>query len=204
MASEYIIIMLQVPTLFPPFPIDLSPIFTVLVKMIKDPSVFWHLMSTSQTFMTIQVFLLFISAILFIGIAFVVKKINETNGKVNAKRKSDALAKREQYAGVKSKRFDTAQKYIESDNPSEWRLAIIEADALLEEMVKKMGYEGTTLGEMMKNIERSDFTTIDEAWEAHKVRNQIAHHGSSFSLTKREAKRIMQMYEKVFREFGII
>lgn len=149
----------------------------------------------------LQIFLLFVSAIFFAGIIILVEKITIINRKLDARTGNVAGMK---FTGAKSTRFAVVEKHMASENPAEWRLAIIEADTLLEEIVKKMGYEGTTLGEMLKNIEPSDFTTLNEAWGAHKVRNQIAHQGSSFTLTKREAKRVIGLYEKVFREFDII
>lgn len=188
---------------FPPFPFDLSWFFDTILH----PVDFWHALLESPGFLVFQIILFCISALFFAGIVYVLGKINETNRKINAKKKNVAAP---QFShGIlggksKSKRFLVVEKHMESENPAEWRLAIIEADALLEEMVKKMGYEGSTLGEMLKNIEPSDFTTINDAWEAHKIRNQIAHQGSSFLLTKREAKRAVQLYEKVFREFDII
>lgn len=186
---------------FPPFPFDLSGFFNTLIH----PVAFWHMLLTSPSFLAFQAFLFFISAVFFAGIVYLVGKINETNRRLNAKKKNAGLVHlASEASGSKSKRFIVVEKHMESDNPAEWRLAIIEADALLEEMVKKMGYEGTTLGEMLKNIEPSDFTTLNDAWEAHKIRNQIAHQGSSFLLTKREAKRVVQLYKNVFREFDVI
>lgn len=104
---------------------------------------------------------------------------------------------------VNKKRWDKVFAYLESDNQSDWKQAIIEADNLLDEMVKSMHYPGENLGERLKNIEPSDFVTLQDAWEAHKVRNQIAHE-SDFSLTRREARRVMGLYEKVFKEFNFI
>lgn len=101
-------------------------------------------------------------------------------------------------------RWVSIEKHIESENPNDWRLAIIEADIILDEMVKSMGYQGDSLGERLKGIEQSDFTSIDQAWEAHKVRNQIAHAGSDFILTQREARRIIGLYRQVFQEFQYI
>ncbi len=95
------------------------------------------------------------------------------------------------------------QKALESDNPADWKLAIIEADTMLDSVVARMGYPGGNLGERLKAIEPSDFTTLNEAWEAHKVRNTIAHEGN-YELTKREVIRVVNLYEKVFREFDCI
>jgi len=72
------------------------------------------------------------------------------------------------------------------------------------EMVTNMGYHGDSLGEKLKSVEKSDFTTLDLAWEAHAIRNRIAHEGAAFALTEREAQRVMKLYEDVFREFHYI
>lgn len=95
-------------------------------------------------------------------------------------------------------------KHVSSKNPSDWKLAIIEADTILDALVEGAGYEGTSLGERLKNADKGTFKTLDYAWEAHTVRNKIAHEGSSFNLTEREAKRVIQLYEQVFQEFKYI
>jgi len=103
-----------------------------------------------------------------------------------------------------NKRWEKVQKFIMSPNMSDWKLAILEADVMLEEMVDQIGYPGESLGEKLKNVERSDFTTVDLAWEAHKIRNALAHEGSDFLLTHREALRVVGLFEKVFKEFRYI
>jgi hypothetical protein len=45
---------------------------------------------------------------------------------------------------------------------------------------------------------------LDEAWEAHRVRNQVAHEGSDFILSQREARRAVELYRKVFEAYGVI
>ncbi len=92
---------------------------------------------------------------------------------------------------------------IDSFNESDWRVAIIEADTMLEEMLDKMRYHGENIGEKLRAIEESDFTTLSQAWEAHKIRNKIAHEGD-FVLTKREARRVIDLYRQVFEEFHYI
>lgn len=104
----------------------------------------------------------------------------------------------------KNEKWEQVQLHINSKNPSEWRLAIIEADIMLDELLKASGYHGDTVGERLKAVEPSDFTSLEAAWEAHKVRNQIAHQGSSFDISEREARRVITLFETVFREFNII
>lgn len=101
-------------------------------------------------------------------------------------------------------RWDKIVLHINSLNQSDWRLAILECDIILDEMLTKMSYHGETLSDKLKAVEKSDFITIDKAWEAHRVRNAIAHEGTSFQINEREARRVVGLYEEVFKEFHYI
>ena len=100
--------------------------------------------------------------------------------------------------------WERITNYVQSENQSDWRLAILEADIMLRGILDKLFLPGETIGDKLKAVEKSDFITIDKAWEAHKIRNQIAHGGESFILTQREAKRVIELYRSVFEEFHII
>ncbi len=91
-----------------------------------------------------------------------------------------------------------------SDNPGDWRVAIIEADVILDELLRALGYPGDSVGEMLKNVRPGEMVTLENAWEAHKIRNQVAHGGGNLQLTEREAKRVIALFESIFREFGIV
>ncbi len=95
-------------------------------------------------------------------------------------------------------------EYTESNQDSNWRLAIIEADIMLGDLLDTLHLPGNTIGEKLKAVERSDFNTLDYAWEAHKARNMIAHEGSNFMLNQRETRRIIGLYEAVLKEFYVI
>lgn len=103
----------------------------------------------------------------------------------------------------KNERWEKVLKYLESENPAEWKLAIIEADTMLDDLVKSLNPTGENLGERLKSIESSDFLTIQEAWEAHKIRNRIAHE-SDFQLSRHEVSRVIGLFRQVFEEFKFI
>lgn len=104
----------------------------------------------------------------------------------------------------KNPRWSRIVEQAASGNPSDWRQAVLEADIMLDDMLTGLGYVGDGVGEKLKTAERGDFTTLDLAWDAHKVRNRIAHHGSDFILTEREARRAVDLFRQVFEEFGYI
>jgi len=101
-------------------------------------------------------------------------------------------------------KWERIVKNSQSENSSDWRLAIIEADIMLDDLLEKLHLPGDTMGDKLKAIEKSDFNTIEYAWEAHKARNMIAHQGEEYLLNQRECRRIISLYEAVFREFHLI
>lgn len=101
-------------------------------------------------------------------------------------------------------RWAHIQNLMEGASPAEWREAIIEADIMLDDMLTRQGYTGSGVAEKLRGVEPSDFNTLQDAWEAHKVRNQIAHEGSAFDLSEVLAQRTMARFEAVFREFELI
>ncbi|NQV88333.1 MAG: hypothetical protein HQ402_02160 [Parcubacteria group bacterium] len=143
-----------------------------------------------------------LSALFLIGIIYslwrLTKIVKERNKTLNA---PQATAQQEE---VVNQKWIRVSDHINSENPNDWRLAILESDIILEELLDKMGYRGESIGDKLKTIEKSDFTTIDNAWEAHKIRNSIAHEGGDFLITQREARRVIELYASVFREFYFI
>lgn len=101
-------------------------------------------------------------------------------------------------------RWQDIQFHIATDNPNDWKLAIIEADVMLEETLDGAGYAGLTIGDKLKSASPTSFQSLDDAWRAHKVRNRIAHDGADFVLTKKLAQETITQYRRVFQEFGVV
>lgn len=182
----------------------------------------------ASIFGTVQVISVFVSLLFFIGIIYFKVKLNDMlhhgghghgdhGGHGGHDEHSDhghlddydqtenAIAHFHGDAGHHvDKRWQNVLTRIESLSEGDWRLAIIEADIILEDMLTKMGYHGEGVGEKLKLAERSDFNTLDIAWEAHKVRNRIAHDGPAFHLSHDEARRVVGLFQKVFEEFYFI
>lgn len=101
-------------------------------------------------------------------------------------------------------RWNHIREQVAGEDEHQWRVAILEADILLNELLDVLGYKGETMGDKLKAVPRAAFNSIDMAWEAHKARNRLAHEGSAYSLSAREARRLIGFYEQVFREHGFI
>ena len=118
--------------------------------------------------------------------------------------KTEEAFARRQRGGATANRFADMKEHINSENPNDWKLAIIEADIILDESLKRQGYAGNSLGERLRSISPNALHSLDDAWQAHKLRNDIAHGGADFVLTHKLARETIVQYERVFTELGLL
>lgn len=100
----------------------------------------------------------------------------------------------------KNERWEKVSQLIASQNPADWRVALIEADSMMDHMLTLLGYPGSTVGEKLSNTTAMQFPALEYAWEAHKMRNKIAHEGMNYNLDYREALHTYRCFEKVFTD----
>lgn len=63
-----------------------------------------------------------------------------------------------------------------SENKYELRHAVMEADKLVDYVLKLKGYQGETFADRLRNAESYiEKNTYQSIWEGHKVRNTMAH-----------------------------
>jgi len=55
-----------------------------------------------------------------------------------------------------------------------WGLAVIDADKLLDDALKRRHFKGKTMGERMVSAQRT-FSDNDSVWFGHKLRNKLVH-----------------------------
>jgi hypothetical protein len=157
-------------------------------------------------FARFAVFSVFFSVGMIILIIIYMDRENSIRKKIldKVKVEKEIESKGDQNIVFENPKWKLVEEHINSDDQNKWKLAILESDIILAEMLDKLSLPGESIGEKLKSVESSDFDTIEQAWEAHKIRNAIAHQGSDFLLNQREAKRVIGLYASVFKEFGII
>lgn len=106
--------------------------------------------------------------------------------------------------GLRNPKWEMIEAHARSGNNAELRMAIIEADILLFDVLTQSGFPGNTLGEILKNTDKSKLATLDYAWAAHRVRNELAHQGSNYVLGRQAAENALEGYRKVFTELNLI
>lgn len=81
---------------------------------------------------------------------------------------------------------------------TEAKLAIIESDQLLDNLLKRMGYVGENFSEKLKQIDAKALPNIEQVWEAHKIRDNLVH-DPNYKLSFGNAKKIVEIYEQTFK-----
>ena len=150
------------------------------------------------------IFSFFFSVGMIVLVIIYASKENEVRRKIMDKIKIESGKKNTKDVIFENPKWKLVEEHINSDDQNKWKLAILEADIMLAEMLDKLSLPGESIGEKLKAVDTNDFATIEQAWEAHKIRNAIAHQGSDFLINQREAKRVIELYAIVFREFKVI
>ncbi len=79
--------------------------------------------------------------------------------------------------------------------------SIMDADKLLNYALEKRGIQGSTIGEKLKQPHAvSLFSDINDAWNAHKVRNRIAHELSEIDVER--LKIALHQFKKALNDLG--
>lgn len=141
-----------------------------------------------------------LSLVLFAGIVFAVLRFRAARIAEYELYRPIDIEKKE--ATHRQTRWQVVHDHLDSENPAEWKLGILEADMILDDVLFERGFQGEGLGERLRSMTDYDLKSIQSAWEAHKVRNAVAHQGSGFDLTKRTAQKTISLYETVLRELG--
>lgn len=97
------------------------------------------------------------------------------------------------------KRFEAILARLNTGNPSQYKVALLEADAFADEILDGIGYKGATMTEKLLQVKGGQLQTKDILAAAHEVRNQIVH-DAKFVLSREEAEQHLEGYRKFFDE----
>lgn len=97
------------------------------------------------------------------------------------------------------KDWNKVKARLDTGLESEYKLAIIEADNMMDSVLKRMGYGGENLGERLGNLTSATLSNIEEIKEVHQIRNNIVR-DPSYTVTLDDARKTLDVYEKGFQD----
>ena len=97
-----------------------------------------------------------------------------------------------------SKRWQKIKKRLEKDNEAEYKLALIEADKMLDDILKEMGHGEESLNEKLKHLSSSDISNLEELLKANEICQNVIR-DPDYRLDKEKAEEIISIFEKSFK-----
>lgn len=97
-------------------------------------------------------------------------------------------------------RWQVLQKLLK--DKSTWPLAVIDADKLLDDALKRSKYKGKTMGERLVSAQH-DISNNDDVWYGHKLRNQLVHE-SNVSLSEKKVKDALLGIRGALKDLGAL
>ncbi len=157
----------------------------------------------STAYSTIRGIFIFLDIALFIGFLFALGK----GLKYRPNLSMGQGRKKETIVTLRKSFFEGQWKAIErkvrEGAPDSFRIAIIEADALADRLLKQIGLKGEHMADRLERISSEELKSIERLWRAHRMRNNLVHTPGQ-AVTYEEAKSVLSDYEAFFKEVGVI
>lgn len=97
-----------------------------------------------------------------------------------------------------NKRWQKIAHRIESENPDEYKLAIVEADDFLYKLLEDNGYQGETFEELLNSASSKIMPSAEEIISAHRIRNSVVY-DTSYRLDLETTRKVLGNYERAIK-----
>ncbi len=94
-------------------------------------------------------------------------------------------------------------KRAKEGDESDRKLAIIEADDTVNDILGKLGYGGSNLEHKLLNLNKDVIPNIEELKRAHKIRRDLVY-DPNYTLTENESRELIEIYQKTFKDMQFI
>ena len=99
-------------------------------------------------------------------------------------------------------KFLEIENKFKKENPASYVTTVINGDKLLDKAMMEMGVPGKTMGERLKRC-GDKFTNLNGVWQAHKLRNAIAHE-TDVEVSYKRAYNALAIYKQALKDLGAI
>ena len=113
--------------------------------------------------------------------------------------KERAYATQIAYGQNEDQRWQKILEKLKKGDEANLKLAVIKADTLLDDILKKMGLPGQSMDERLGQINKAEIKSVDKIWEAHKIRDRIVNDSRTIIYFE-EAERAVGDIESALKE----
>jgi hypothetical protein len=172
---------------------DLSVITSEVIEIISS-------FFDSNFFLIVKFFIAIYVAVLFVDIVLLLvirglggdisKTLTGTNMPIASRNKM-------------KKRWMEIEKRLGSDQSSQYKLAILEADAMVNEVLDQIGYEGNNIIKKLESVTEKQISNVESIRSAHRVRNEIINN-RNFFIDRKNSLETIKIYKIFLSDFEII
>ena len=101
------------------------------------------------------------------------------------------------------RRWRNIIRQLRSKGDNAYKLAVIDADKIVDDFLEKFGYRGDTMANKLNQINPDELKTLANLWEAHKIRNSIVHDLKA-EVTRKDAFRAVKAFQDTLEELQVL
>lgn len=101
------------------------------------------------------------------------------------------------------KRWSLIEERLETNQITQFKAAILEADKMADEILASIGFGGSNMKERLEKADANQVEEIDNLIEGHAIRNRIIQE-ENFVLNKEEAQRVLGLYKEFLENLEMI
>lgn len=132
----------------------------------------------------------------FIYLIVILLKRSDAAWGIRERRYARQVAKGPQHVEHK---WQKVLERMDKGDEANLKLAIIEADSILAEILKFIIPAGASVGERLEKMDKNRLSSLDTVWEAHRLRNFIVHNPKVL-ITHQQAEEAIKGFERGLRE----
>jgi len=97
------------------------------------------------------------------------------------------------------KKWQKIKKRLKKDNEAEYKLALIEAGKILDDILKKMGYGEKSLSDKLRHLSSSHVSNLEELLKVNEICQNVIR-DPDYKLNKEKAEEIINILEKSLKD----
>lgn len=100
-------------------------------------------------------------------------------------------------------KWEEIEQHFKGGTEPELKLAVVEANSLLDNVLRIMTYKGKDLGERLEKLNTDILENLDEVKKYHKMYSDIVH-DPTYRLDYKEAERALKTYRRALVDIGAL
>lgn len=175
------------------------------INFIVNKAVEWRLLIIDwmgPVLVWLQFISILVSVLLLGWIVYMMMKTNYFSGKIedymDTLGMGGDLTKRKSLKG-----WQQIKKRIASSAQQDWKLAVLEADTIFNEILKMAGYLGNDIDKKLEILTKDNLSNLDDIKKAHFLSAQIMK-DPGMELKKEDAIVALKAYKKAFIELNLL